>query len=77
MDNITLGIIIVMIILIGFVLFKKNSNSSSELFNSTFHQSVLENDMDTIKDNQGRTLNDYILANHVLYGSRITSPFGV
>lgn len=45
-----------------------------EQFNTNFYNSVLEADMDSIKDNKGYTLDDYVLYDHMIYGSGIETP---
>ena len=72
MNNILDITIIIVALLIIFYLLKPKSK---ERFNSTYYGSSLEKDMDYIKDNKGRTLDDYILYNHAVLGQGIDSPF--
>lgn len=70
MDYIIESIIVVLILI--FIMYWYKSN---ERFNTTFNDSLLEVDMDKIKNNKGYTLNDYILDDHTTYGKGIDTPF--
>lgn len=70
MNRELLIIVGVLIILIVFFIDQKGEN-----FSDTYHESSLDYDMDRIKDQKGRTLDDYILANSILTGQNIVSPF--
>ncbi len=63
------------VIVILFIIFLIWWLKPVEKFNTNFYGSVLETDMDKIKNNKGYTLNDYILSDSTLYGSGINSPF--
>lgn len=67
-------IIIVIILVLYFtgVLCLKKENYDA--YNKNFYDSMLEKDMDYIKNNKGLTLDDYILYNNAIYGSPIESP---
>jgi hypothetical protein len=64
-----LAIIIILIILFIFL------SPAAEYFNQNFFQSILEKDMDYMKDSKGKTVNDTILYNHMVNGAGIDSPF--
>lgn len=70
MHKLLVPVIIVGLLLILFMIL----TTKKESFNNSFYDSVLEVDMDYIKNNKGYTLNDYILDNHITYGSGIDSP---
>ena len=70
-NKLELAFIIIALFVILYMLLPK----SGEKFNSTYYGSSLEKDMDYIKDNKGRTLDDYILYNHAVHGTGIDSPF--
>lgn len=65
--------LVVIIIILLFIIYWFSPRK--EKFNTTFYESSLEDDMDYIKDNKGRTLNDYILEDHITTGKGIDSPF--
>ena len=67
-----LQIVIVLVVLLVLIWVLKPTKNES--FNNTVFESSLEKDMDYIKDNKGYTLNDYVLANHVITGKGIESP---
>jgi hypothetical protein len=73
MDEIIIAICLVVILLIFYWgapnCFKK------ERFNMNYHQSMLMKNMDYVQDKGGYTLDDYILANNVLTGQPVSSPF--
>ncbi len=62
---------VVLVLLLLWWIWKK----PAEHYNMNFHQSILAKRMDSEKDAQGWTLDDYILANHALTGQAISSPF--
>ena len=66
---------LVIIVIILILIFYLGTCKGPERFNSTYYQSSLENDMATIKDNKGYTLEDYILNDNVVYKKPIVSPF--
>lgn len=63
------------LILLVIVLLYWLGPGSAERFNTSYYQSSLEKDMDYLKNNKGYTVNDNILAQHIVHGTGIESPF--
>lgn len=64
---------VVLIILFIIILYFLMPKMKKEKFNNTFYDSLLDKDMDYIKNNKGYTLDDYILYDYAVYGKPVES----